>query len=47
MRPGLTTVALPYHQIGSRAVEILLDPQLLAAAGTELIPCPLVQRASI
>jgi LacI family transcriptional regulator len=47
MRPGLSTVALPYHQMGGRAVEVLLDPQLVAAAATELITCPLVQRASI
>jgi LacI family transcriptional regulator len=47
MRHGLSTVALPYHQMGGRAVEVLLDPQLVAAAATELITCPLVQRASI
>jgi hypothetical protein len=33
--------------LGGRAVEVLLDPQLVAAAATELITCPLVQRASI
>lgn len=47
MRPGLSTVALPYHQMGGRAVEVLLDPQLVTAAATELITCPLVCRASI
>jgi LacI family transcriptional regulator len=47
MRPKLTTVALPYRQMGARAVDILLDPQLLAAAGTELITCPLVRRSSV
>ena len=47
MRPGLSTVALPYHQMGTRAVEVLLDPQLLAAGATELVACPLVQRSSI
>jgi LacI family transcriptional regulator len=47
MRPRLTTVALPYSRMGARAVEILLDPQLLAAAKTELIPCPLIRRSSV
>jgi DNA-binding LacI/PurR family transcriptional regulator len=47
MRPRLTTVALPYSQMGARAVEILLDPQLFAAAATELIPCPLIRRSSV
>jgi LacI family transcriptional regulator len=41
------TTGWPYHQMGGRAVEVLLDPQLVAAAATELITCPLVQRASI
>jgi LacI family transcriptional regulator, galactose operon repressor len=47
MRPRLSTVALPYYQMGGRAVEVLLDPQLSPAAMTELIPCPLVPRSSI
>lgn len=47
MRPNLTTVGLPYRAMGRRAVEVLLDPELLAAAATELIPCPLVTRASV
>jgi LacI family transcriptional regulator len=47
MRPRLTTVALPYRQMGGRAVEVLLDPELLAAAAIELIACPLVQRSSV
>ena len=47
MRPGLSTVALPYYKMGSRAVEVILDPQLLAAAATELINCPLIQRSSV
>jgi LacI family transcriptional regulator len=47
MRPRLTTVALPYSRMGARAVEILLDPQLLAAARTELIQCPLIRRSSV
>ena len=47
MRPSLTTVALPYRQMGARAVEVLLDPQVSAAAATEYITCPLVRRASV
>ena len=47
MRPGLSTVALPYHEMGSRAVKVLLDPQLSATAVTELISCPFVQRSSV
>jgi len=47
MRPRLSTVALPYYEMGSRAVEVLLDPHLSAAAATELIPCPVVSRSSI
>lgn len=47
MRPGLSTVALPYYQMGSRAVEVLLDQRLSAAAETELVTCPLVRRSSV
>lgn len=47
LRPALTTVALPYRQMGSRAVQVLLDPELRSAGATELIPCPLVRRSSI
>ena len=47
VRPGLSTVALPYHEMGSRAVKVLLDPQLSATAATELISCPFVQRSSV
>jgi LacI family transcriptional regulator, galactose operon repressor len=47
MRPRLTTIALPYSEMGSRAVEVLMNPQLLAAAATELISCPLIRRSSV
>jgi LacI family transcriptional regulator len=50
--PGLTTVALPHYDMGARAVA-----QLLALTGTpdqgtgstaqEMLPCPLVARASV
>lgn len=46
MRPRLTTVALPYREMGARAVEVLLGdggPD----SGTERITCPLVRRASV
>lgn len=45
MRPGLTTVALPYYEMGRRGVELALaDPP--PAPGIELLPCPLVPRGS-
>jgi LacI family transcriptional regulator len=47
MRPRLSTIALPYDKMGSWAVEVLLDPHLAAAAATELIKCPFVQRSSV
>jgi LacI family transcriptional regulator len=47
LRPGLTTVALPYRQMGARAVQVLLDAELQSAGATELISCPLVRRSSI
>jgi LacI family transcriptional regulator len=47
LRPGLTTVALPYRQMGARAVQILLDADLHSAGATELISCPLVRRSSV
>jgi LacI family transcriptional regulator len=47
MRPRLTTVALPYTEMGARAVEVLLDAQLVAAAATERIACPLIRRSSV
>ena len=43
LRPGLTTVALPYVQMGRLAVEVLLgsvDTKL------SLVECPFVQRHS-
>ncbi|MFI5472159.1 substrate-binding domain-containing protein [Streptomyces cacaoi] len=52
MFPGLTTVALPHYDMGAGAVA-----QLLALTGTsdrepgpaaqEMLPCPLVARASV
>ena len=47
LRPGLTTVALPYRTMGARAVQVLLDADLRSAVAPELITCPLVRRSSI
>ena len=47
MRPRLSTIALPYHEMGGRAVELLLESQSVTAAATELISCPFVQRSSV
>ena len=45
LSPGLTSVALPYFDLGRRAVELLLDPG--RAAGSHRIPMPLRTRQSI
>lgn len=46
LRPALSTVALPYHEMGKVAVEQLLaGPH--GTAGWRLVPCPLVRRASV
>jgi LacI family transcriptional regulator len=44
LRPGLTTIALPHKQMGSRAVELLLSP---ASKGEHLVPMPVVRRGSL
>jgi LacI family transcriptional regulator len=44
LRPGLSTAALPYEQMGRRAVEILLDGE---PSGACLVPMPLRRRGSI
>lgn len=45
LRPGLTTVALPHHEMGIRAVENLVI--LASAARTVAVPCRLVRRESV
>jgi LacI family transcriptional regulator len=46
MRPGLTTVALPYYDLGRRGVELLLaDPTPRPIL--ELLACPLIRRSSV
>ena len=50
LRPGLTTMALPHYAMGKWAVEALLD-QIDHRRETpvvhQLMPCPLVRRASV
>jgi LacI family transcriptional regulator len=45
MRPELSSVALPYFELGRRAVELLLDGS--GTGGVELVPMPLSERGSI
>ncbi len=50
--PGLTTVALPHYEMGARAVAQLLaltgaPDQGTVPAAQEMLPCPLVARASV
>lgn len=44
LRPGLTTVALPHEQMGSLAVELLLQH---GGPGERLVPMPTIERGSI
>lgn len=44
LRPGLTTIALPHDEMGRKAVAAILDG---AAADAQLVPMPVVTRASI
>lgn len=43
--PPLTTVQLPYYEIGQRAARHLIDT--LEVSGTQRVDCPLVTRASL
>jgi LacI family transcriptional regulator len=49
LRPGLTTVALPFEEMGSRAVELLggQAPEQPTATGVVAVDCPLVERSSV
>jgi LacI family transcriptional regulator len=51
LHPGLTTVALPHYEMGSRAVRHLValieQTNELEAAAQYLEPCPLIERASV
>ena len=44
LRPGLTTIALPYEEMGKEAVRLLLS---LGASGERLVAMPTVLRGSI
>ena len=44
LRPGLTTVALPYEEMGAAAVRLMLSGD---ATGEQLVPMPLVSRGSV
>ena len=49
LRPGLTTVALPFEEMGARAVEMLGNHEAEQPTGTGpvTIDCPLVERSSV
>ena len=49
LRPGLTTVALPFEEMGARAVEMLGSHGAEQSTGTGpvTIDCPLVERSSV
>lgn len=46
MMPPLSTVALPYAEMGRRGVELLLDPERAPVEGPTWVACPLVERQS-
>lgn len=46
LRPGLTTLELPFVAMGRRAVDILLD-DLVLADGPEHLECPVITRESV
>jgi LacI family transcriptional regulator len=46
IRPGLTTVALPHFEMGTRAGGLIIDDRAPDDPGI-VIPCPLVERDSI
>jgi LacI family transcriptional regulator len=47
MHPSLTTVALPYYEMGKRAMEFLIAQNDIEQPTSEYIDCPLVMRDSI
>lgn len=47
IHPGLTTVALPFYEMGRWAVQALLDGKVDELPPRTLIPCPLVERESV
>lgn len=53
LRPGLTTVALPHHDLGAKAVDLLFadadqpDPGHVRRGGTHRVPMPVRHRDSV
>jgi LacI family transcriptional regulator len=49
LRPGLTTVALPFEEMGARGVDLLDNPETEQPTATEkvTVDCPLVERSSV
>jgi LacI family transcriptional regulator len=49
LRPGLTTVALPFEEMGARGVELLgnREPEQPTATASVTVDCPLVERSSV
>jgi LacI family transcriptional regulator len=45
LRPGLTTARLPYEEMGRRAMELVMAPDI--QAGQQLVTMPIQHRASI
>ncbi|GAA0807691.1 LacI family DNA-binding transcriptional regulator [Spirilliplanes yamanashiensis] len=47
LRPALSTVHLPFREMGARAVRRLLLAAPDGAPGTTRLPCPVIRRASV
>jgi LacI family transcriptional regulator len=49
LRPGLTTVALPFEEMGARAVQLLggQATEQSTASASVTVDCPLVERSSV
>lgn len=47
LRPGLTTLELPFVEMGRRAVELVLAGTRPGTGRTELLECPLIERQSV
>ena len=46
LRPGLTTMALPHHEMGRRAMELLISSNGETTSEPLRVSCPLVRRES-
>ena len=47
LRPGLTTVRLPYYELGSWAMQRVLAGDVSMLPARTYLPCPLVPRDSV